>query len=155
MNMIVNTPTWVWFILGYILFVGIKMLKTQEVNIYKLFIIPIVLIASRYQVFVSDNVTFYVLGLIVGGGIGWGLTGRRPVEIFPKSTSVKMQGSYLTLVLLLAFFLLKYSYGFLASNQHPIALEYGYTEVFVSAMLSGFFLGRASLYLCQLKCCSK
>ena len=47
---IIGTPWWVWIILVYLLFVGIKALKPRIVYLPKLFIIPAVLSSMQYKI---------------------------------------------------------------------------------------------------------
>lgn len=147
MSVLTNTPIWVWGILAYIVFVGIQATKERIVSIPKLFIIPVILITIRYQVFLSEHALLFGLSICVGAGLGFWITAKKPGVILKDINSVKLPGSYVTLVMLLSFFLLKYAFGYLNSVQNPIALEYASIEVFVSALLTGSFLGRGIYYL--------
>lgn len=146
-SFVTGTPIWVWCVLGYIVFVGIQAINERIVAIPKLFIIPAILITIRYQVFLSEHALLCCLSIFVGVGLGFWITAKKPGVILKDNNSVRLQGSYVTLVMLLSFFLLKYVFGYLNSVQNPIALEYASIEVFVSALLTGSFLGRGLYYL--------
>jgi hypothetical protein len=138
--------------LAYILYVGIQALNERIVSIPKLFIIPIVLIALRYKVILTDSAILCVLSICIGTGLGFWITSKNAGLILKDINSVKLLGSYITLVLLVSFFALKYAFGYLSATHNPIAVEYADIEVLMSSLLTGYFLGRGFYYLYRLKC---
>ena len=150
-SIITGTPIWVWGILAYIVYVGIQATKERIVSIPKLFIIPIILIALRYNVFLSDHAALCGFSICGGTGLGFWVTTKNSGIILKEISSVKLPGSYITLVFLLSFFLLKYVFGYLSSAHNPIAVEYAYIEVLLSSLLTGYFLGRGLYYVSRLR----
>ena len=51
LKIISDTPTWIWFVFGYLIFIGIRATDNRIVYIPKLFIIPLVLSRLKYKVF--------------------------------------------------------------------------------------------------------
>ncbi|MBH1989860.1 MAG: hypothetical protein I8H80_01635 [Alphaproteobacteria bacterium] len=151
MAIITGTPIWVWGILAYIMYVGIQATKERIVWIPKLFIIPIILIALKYQVFLSEHALLSGLSICGGTGLGFWVTTKNSGIILKEISSVKLPGSYITLVFLLSFFLLKYVFGYLSSAHNPIAVEYASVDVIVSSVLTGYFLGRGLYYVSRLR----
>ena len=71
MEFITGTPIWVWGILAYIVFVGIKATQQQSVFVPRLFIVPTLLIYLRIQDVMSNDLIWYVCaGLIIGFVVG-------------------------------------------------------------------------------------
>ncbi len=52
----------------YLLFVGIKSIKTRVIYLPKLFIIPLILLAIKYKTLLSDDALVFCL-VIMGGSI--------------------------------------------------------------------------------------
>jgi hypothetical protein len=151
-SIILDTPIWVWGILAYILYVGIQAFKERIVSIPKLLIMPMVLIAVRYKVFLSDNTAVLSwLSICSGAGLGIWITAKNAGAILKEINSVKLQGSYATLVLLLSFFMLKYAFGYLSSTHNVIAVEYAFIETLLSSLMTGYFLGRGFYYMYRLR----
>lgn len=67
-HIIKGTPLYVWAILCYLLFVGIKSIKTRVIYLPKLFIIPLILLAIKYKTLLSDDALVFCL-VIMGGSI--------------------------------------------------------------------------------------
>lgn len=70
---IIGTPFWVWGVFIYILFVGLKAVRTQIISLSRLFIVPVILVGINYKLFLSGNsfnIIIYLLFITIGFGIG-------------------------------------------------------------------------------------
>lgn len=83
-QVIIGTPFWVWGVLIYILFVGLKAARTQVISLPKLFIIPVILVGTKYQLFLSGNsfnIIIYLLFIIIGFYIGILIGYKTPLSL--------------------------------------------------------------------------
>jgi hypothetical protein len=143
---IAGTPLWVWAVLAYLIFVGIKALHTRVVFIPKLFIIPSILLFMKYKIFLSGNAPLYISFILLGLFIGFILCMKAPMKIFKKTKSVELPGSPVTLVLLLFFFAIKYTFGYLHSAMPDVAEHYTFLDLAISGSFTGYFLGQPVCY---------
>jgi hypothetical protein len=145
-DFISHTPWWVWAILVYVIFIGIKTLQTRVVFIPQLFLIPVILIALKYKIIFSELIFSYIGFLLLGILVGIYLAFKSRSVINKKESTVKIEGSSSTLILLLSFFGTKYLLVYLQETQ-TLSMNYAFVDTAISAALSGYFLGRAFYFL--------
>jgi len=146
---IIGTPIWVWGILIYLIFVGIKAINTRIVYLPKIFIIPLVLMAVKYKTFLSNDVLMFISIIITGSIFSFWIHRYTKVNILKEKLSVEIPGNYTTLIILLAFFSVKYFFGYLNDAMPAVAVKYKDIELLTSGLFSGYFLGRAMRYFYQ------
>ena len=145
-----RTPLWVWVLLAFLLFIGIRALKPATVSFARLAILPIVFLAWGLSgFFTSYGVQLLGAGVWIAAvviGVGLGLLAARSIEIHADKTRrlIRLPGGTLTLALILIIFATKYTLGVLASMRPTITAELLYmaTDVGVSGWLTGIFAGR-------------
>jgi hypothetical protein len=154
-EIISGTPIWVWFVFGYILFVGIKAMRPGLVYIPKLFIISAVFPALKYKTFLLGGVFIwmsYFICLFLSSFLSFKFSSKQKVKIVKESMSVKLPGTYLTLVVLVLFFILEYFFGYINVAQHDLYKKLQVFEVVICGIFSGYFFGKAVNYLnCYLR----
>ena len=89
----------------------------------------------------------YLPCMFVGAGIGFLSGFKTPIKILKHTKSVELHGDYQTLILLFLFFSIKYVFGFLQETAPESMMQYSIFETAISALFSGYFLGRATSYL--------
>jgi hypothetical protein len=146
LNLIKGTPFYVWIILLYLLYVGIKSLNSRIVYLPKLFIIPLVLLAIKYKTFLSQDVNIFIFAIVLSAIISFLGHASSKINIIKNLKSVELPGGYLTLVILVSFFLVKYYFGYLKSVEPDLAIKYSFIENMISGFFSGYFIGRAVCY---------
>lgn len=146
LTIIKGTPLWVWAILCYLLFIGIKSIKTNIIHLPKLFIIPLILLAMKYKTFLSDDALVFCLTITGGIIAGFFINKGSAIKIMRKEGTVEVPGSYGTLTMLLSFFIVKYYFGYLRSADADLFLKYSIIETMISGVFSGYFIGRALSY---------
>lgn len=146
-EIIIGAPYWVWGVLVYLLIVGVKASKTDIVSLPKLFILPLVLMALKYESFIEGHAVSYLTSIIIGIAVGLSLTYKADVKIFREKFSVEIPGTYSTLIILLSFFLVQYIFGYLESEMSELAYKYAFIELGLNGLFSGYFLGRSLGYL--------
>lgn len=144
-----HTPLFVWAILAFLIFRGVIALRTRDVAMNKLFIIPVVMLALSL---------FDIAAKFGLGGIGfatWAVTGAATLALLykfgaarvaPAATPghVVVRGSAWPLVLMMAIFLTKYVTSVAVAMQPHLRQDAAFS-VAVCAMFglfSGYFLGR-------------
>lgn len=139
---------WVWVILAYLLFIGIKATKQRKLHPLKLFIVPIIFTFLNYKlIFLENNFCIYIIFLIIGYFIGFTTGMKVPIKVLPNLKHIELPGNYYTIALLMLFFVIKYAFGYLQATEPSIAVRYLYINILISGSLSGFFLGISSCYL--------
>ncbi|OJU73300.1 MAG: hypothetical protein BGO07_04035 [Alphaproteobacteria bacterium 40-19] len=93
-----GTPFYVWIILGFILFVGLKSTKTQTVPLIVFFFPVLGLCASKCAAFFSLT---FILSMILGAGVGFLVYRKEKIQFTHNSLFVQIPGSYIPLFLLI------------------------------------------------------
>jgi hypothetical protein len=147
-DMIIGTPLWVWGILAYLLFIGIRATRSRRTYPYKLLIIPAIFIALNYKTLTSStDIIMFLAFLCIGAYIGFRLATKISIKIYKKLKYLEIPGSYATIITLLLFFSIKYIFGYMQVMQPIVAMRYEYIEAATSAVVSGFFIGKSFCYL--------
>ncbi len=144
-NVLFHTPIYVWFILAELIYIGMLATKTRVVYLPTLFIIPMLFIGLKYQIFFSglSLFTIYALGIIIGLGIGFYVGFNTHIKVIKNLRSIEIPGNYQTLVLILSYFFIRYFFGFLHATNPMLAIEYLPYETIIIGAFSGFVLGKA------------
>ena len=146
-KIITTTPLYVWAILAYLLFVGIKAMRNRIVYLPKFFIIPAVLIGLKYKVFFSEDNMIYIGFMLLGLSVGFITAQKTVIKILREVKSIELPGNYSTIIILITFFLIKYIFGYLETTNHELVNPYLYIENSISGILAGYFLGRSVCYV--------
>jgi hypothetical protein len=146
LDIIIGTPSWVWILLCYIIFIGLKATRDHKIFAPKLFVIPTILIGTTFFLEDTMNIALYLLSLIIGVGIGVLLSYNAPIKILKKSKTIKVPGTYLRLIILLLFFFIKYSFSYIQATNLELALQYAFLGTITTGLISGYFLGIALRY---------
>jgi len=147
-EVIIGTPLWVWPILCYLLYVGFKATRDRVISPYKLMIMPLVFIIVNYKImFIKSNLMTHIGFLLIGCGLGFILAKNIPIQILKARKKIGVSGEYYSLIILLAFFITKYIFGYLQAVHPLVAAEYSFIQISVCALLSGFFLGKFFCFL--------
>jgi hypothetical protein len=156
---LIHTPWWVYILFFFLLYIGIKAMQPGTVSIYKLMILPVVfLLMSMHtlQVEMSLGATMvivWVLGLAGGIVIGAWHSKKHYLGRGSEKMTVKVDGSSITLLLILFIFAAKYYFGYML-NAHPEKLhELGFAAFLLACygFGVGVFVGRVIYFLMKLK----
>lgn len=146
LHSIKNTPPYVWLILAYLLFIGIKSLRTHIVYLPKLFLLPVIMLALKYKTFLSTTNFSPHLSLLLSAIASFGIHLRKKIRIIKELRAIELPGSPLTLIIVLSFFSIKYIFGFLNATHHELILSYAHLETIISMLFSGYLLGRSACF---------
>ena len=149
-GIIAGTPLWVWALLAFLLFIGIRGLKSTTASFARLAILPIVFLVWGLSGFATNygfrpfGIAVWIAALVVGAGFGWLLARSIEIRADRERGLIRLPGNALNLVLILIIFATKYTLGVLAGLRPSITGELLYmaTDVGVSGLLTGMFAGR-------------
>jgi hypothetical protein len=145
---LVGTPLWVWGILTYLLFIGIRAIKIRLLHPLRLFVVPIIFTGINYKlIFSGNNFSTYMIFLITGFLIGFFVGLKTSIKILHNLKRIELPGNYYTIAFLLLFFIGKYILGYLGATDPSMIIKYTFIDTCISGLLSGYFLGIAFCYL--------
>lgn len=149
-NFIKDTPTYVWILLIFLIWRGIKALFDRQMRLERLFILPLIfLIWAVYSVihetyFADISLLIMLIGLIVGVLIGYKI-GQLQSRLSngTKENFVIRHGSPLTLIMVLIIFIVKFILTALIFIYPKIYYLLTYNLLFgvLSGILDGIFWG--------------
>ena len=145
-----GTPLWVWALLGLLLFLGIRALRTTTAPLWRLAILPTVFfIWGLYGLFTLHSLTLqrlfpWAVALAVGIVAGLMVAGLSKIRADKTRHAVQIPGSSLTLVVSLLIFATKYAFGVLHAMRPDLFAKawLWLPELAVSGVLTGMFIGR-------------
>ena len=148
-QILTHTPLYVWAILAFLVQRGMIAMRDRDLEIRKLVMIPAVMLVLSLQ---DMNAKFGLGGLALaawavaaaGMALLAGLSGARRIEASNVPGSVRVRGSRLPLVMMMAVFFTKY----VASVTLSVAPQLRHDTLFACAVcalfgvFNGWFLGR-------------
>ncbi|MDQ0317195.1 hypothetical protein [Amorphus orientalis] len=146
-----GTPWWVWALLAYMIFVGIKSSKTNVVPLTKLFILPVVIIAIEFEALVrlvNDEVgraLLWLISMAAGIAIGWLSVRRLSIRADKSRGLIELPGTWTTMVALMLIFAVKYFFGFMDAASPGVMAEPGWVvaQLVITGVLAGWLVGRS------------
>jgi hypothetical protein len=159
-NVLSHTPVWVWGLLIALLALGFSQTRQRDLQPWRLLMLPLTLLGLGLWSMAPGFMAFPLSALVwvAALGVGVALLAGRPARAgtrwLPAEQRLRLPGSWMPMLLILATFLLRYAANVgMALNPGwrsapwlllPLALLYG--------GLSGIFLGR-SVSLLRLSLC--
>ncbi len=147
-----GTPIWVWGVFIYLLFVGIKAIETRIIYLPKLFIVPVILLGLKYQSLVSEISLVFIAVFLISLSLSFIAHRYAKIEIIKSAKSVQLPGSYSTLLILISFFAVKYTFGYLNSVMPEISMKHSIIDLVTSGIFSGYVWGRSLRYAYKYFC---
>ncbi|AQH04948.1 hypothetical protein A9R05_36500 (plasmid) [Burkholderia sp. KK1] len=149
-----GTPTWVWVLLAFLVYRGVKALQTRTTPLSKLAIIPLIFAGMGIAHLISAPLAGWAAVAAWVVALGAGFIGgvfnasRTRFIVDPMALTVMSPGSVVPLVLILATFATKFWLGFeLATVTNVAALaNYVVIDAAVSGAVAGMFAGRFYTY---------
>ena len=148
-QLISHTPVYVWAILGFLILRGVIALRTREIGVNKLFIIPVVMLVLSLQ----DIAAKFGLGGLalaawcVAAAVTLLLVWKRgAVRVTPAATSgrIVVRGSVWPLALMMAIFVTKYAASVTIAVAPLLRHDLLFTAFLCAlyGVFNGYFLGR-------------
>ncbi len=153
-NILTNTPFYVYWIFFSLLFVGISQTKKRKVSLYRAVGIPFVLIIlSIYAIIHDFGINLFSTSIWIGGIILILLLNKivkseKDVEYSPSTKNFTIGGSYIPLIMMMTLFFTKYSVGVISAINSPLLNSMIFISV--ASMFYGIFSGMYILRLLSL-----
>lgn len=151
-----NTPTWVYLLFAFLIWVGIKASKTRVLPIKKLLILPAIFIYMSTHTLLTSfaihliDVSIFAATISLGILIGWFeiYRNRAQIKVDKQQHLIQLPGSWMTLVLIIIIFASKYYFGY-EMDVDPELLDqrwFEYSMLSASGICTGILIGRALCY---------
>lgn len=158
-GVIKGTPFWVWAIFAFLLYRGIRALKTRVVPLKKIFILPAIFISLALYRLVSSNGAialqnlWWFFAFVTGVSLGFLLFKSTKIQADKKKYLIKLPGTLSTLIMILIIFGIKFCFGYISALNSVFAksLMFLHLKLITSGMISGLTLGRSLLYFVKHK----
>lgn len=148
-NILSHTPAYVWAILAFLVWRGVSALRAREVALRTLFIVPLAMLGlSLHDIgarFGLDGAALgaWGAGALSGALLAWKLGGSR-IGAGAAPGSVRVAGSVLPLLLMLAIFFTKYLAAVLLAIQPGLRHDAAFVAALCAlfGVFNGWFGGR-------------
>lgn len=157
LNVVTETPLWVWILFAFLITIGINALRDREMNIRGLFIMPLFFLLWG-GISVIDELAFLFwglvamsVGLLLGYGAGWSLSrGGRQLKSKEGSHLIIWPGTPWIIIFVIITFITKYTLNAFLNIEPELKFSLWFNIVFgvLSGLISGVLWGRTlNLYL--------
>lgn len=151
---IIRTPVWVWALLAYLLWRGIKARRPARTTLAKLAVVPLIFAVwgitdlVRLYSATAESLGLWLGGGIVGGAIGWRLLARSRIRADRAAGLIERDADFTLLPLLLVTFAIRYAFGAMAAISPDLLQQTGFrlTDLLLSGMFVGIFVGKFARY---------
>jgi len=151
---VTHTPTWVYVLFAYLVWRGVKALRTRTVSFKRLLIVPIVFIwlSIHSLLMVQSNVYnygAYIVAILLGILAGYEMIHHMDITVDKQHRLLKLPGSSMTLWLVMFIFFTKYLFGAMLGFNPAFAKVLGFTVpmLLISGVCTGMFIGRTICYV--------
>ena len=148
---VTHTPWWVFAVLAYLIWMGVKGLEPRTVPLARVFVTPTVFIvwgflgAAGRHLPPELNGAAWIGGAVIGA-IPGALTSPHRVELNRAINLVHFEGSPFPLIRNLTIFGLRYGLAVAAATSHGDNLGLAVVATAVSGLSAGYFLGWTAMF---------
>ncbi len=148
---VAHTPIWVWPLYGLLLFLGLQRTRDSSVSLIRVLILPLVVAGFAISTFIGAGLSglpIVLIGLVVGGAVGWQLEGRGATRRLADG-KLWLRGEWLTFAQIVAVLVFRYATNVVSAINPVLNANsiWHLGTLFVSALLSALFLGRTAARL--------
>jgi len=148
-----GAPWWVYVLFIYLVSIGIKSIKPRAVSIKRAVLLPLLFLAwSFYGLYQKlllgfpSLILLWVVFLAIGTYLGVNEVHSWRISKNRHKGEITIPGNYSTLVLILLIFILKFFWGYFYATRTEISYWIYFGDTFTSALVTGFFVGRAGFF---------
>lgn len=151
LDILTHTPLWAWAIFALVLFLGFQRTQDRTVPLWRLLILPAVMVVTAASVVVGSGwagLPAILVGIAVGGTVGWLLERDGATKRLPDGR-LWLRGEWSSFVQVLAIFVFRYT-ATVIGIVNPVlggSLAYHLVTALISSLLSAMFLGRTAARL--------
>ncbi|MCX5773481.1 MAG: hypothetical protein NTX05_02600 [Fusobacteria bacterium] len=144
-QIITHVPLWVWLILVFVVFRGVKAMQTRIVPMRKLIIMPILMLYISIDNI--HNFPGFAIGAVIGVIVGYILFSRIEMRVDRSHRLVEVQGSVTTLILVLTTFIVKFGLGiYMAMHTVVPNSSTGMTTAAIIGIFGGLYISRLIIF---------
>lgn len=149
-QIISNTPIYVWAILGFLAYRGIKSSADRELTVSAVAIIPLVMLALSVQGILSGFgvdplvLAAWLAAMTAAAAVSWNMVSDKNVRILADKGTVFYRGSWGPLVMMMAIFVMKYIVN-VALHVNPALhtnMQFALITTALFGLFNGLFLGK-------------
>lgn len=148
-QIIFNTPLWVWALLAFLIYRGIRAAVDREIPFGRIFIIPLVMLGLSLQGIASTFAASLAVMLawlasaIVAGALAWQFFGQGTIVAYPARRAIFQRGSWAPLVLMMGIFFTKYVVAVMLVLNPAYAQHTGFALAICGlyGVFNGIFIG--------------
>lgn len=143
-------PWWVPLVFIYCLWIGWECSKERTTSLPIFFIFPIVFISMAFSSLTECAracMVSYTASLVAGVLLGWIITSKTPIKINKADTAITVPGSWQVMILVMALFSTKFTFGYLRALAPTIAQTFQSFQWIIQGLVSGVLLGKAMNFL--------
>jgi len=149
-------PLWVYAVLAYGIFMGIRAMAVRTVSLKMLLLLPLVFLGLSLSSLVPLAVgaplvaVVWLLCVALGAVLGWFYLTADPLSVERDKGRLVVPGTWVVLVLFLTIFAVKFVFGYQSAVHPEVAALPGFRFVVfgLSGISTGIVVGRtAKLYL--------
>ncbi|MDX6914343.1 DUF6622 family protein [Pectobacterium carotovorum] len=153
-----HTPYWVWIVLGYLIYAGIKASQPRRQSLTRMLVVPIVFmvwgVSAIFHALLIPLAASggFLLTLIVGLGIGW-TWGKTSGAYLPESRVFQRTGSWWPLGLMLLTFCSRFYFSVQLARFPALAHDPAFCLLSgaASGITAGIFSGVSLRLLNQMR----
>ncbi len=157
-NNLKHIPWWILPLFTYLVWVGIKSLKTKVISIFRSSLLPVIFVVLSIirlspLLYIDSRIPYlWFISLIIGILPGWLFSSRQNIEVDKKNLLIKVPGSWITLFLLLSIFFINFYFGAKKATDNSIFknLNFIFSIVFLSTLPRGVMIGRSLNFIYRL-----
>ena len=154
LKILVHTPWWVYVVFSYLMFIGVRSLKTRVVPFWLTILFPLVItpisltILTRSMRGILLDFVIFALALFALGYLGYFLTSRQDVVVDRTSKNISIPGSWVTLFYVMIIFFTKYYFNYTRAVHPHLLTEDWFRKMLIvfSGMTLGYLWGRFARY---------
>ena len=153
-GILTNTPKWVWLLLAYLVWRGIKARQPGETSLLKLAVLPALLtlwsVTELVRLFgVSPGwFAFWLVGALAGAPVGMALVRRMVLLVDRARGVIHRPGDPTLLPLVLLTFAIKFGFGVMQAIS-PERFQQGWlpaADLLLNGFFVGIFIGKFAIY---------
>ncbi|WP_110954897.1 DUF6622 family protein [Anaerosinus massiliensis] len=154
-QIVMHTPIWVYILLLYLIFVGVRAAKTRVTKLYHIVIMPMILFTMSILMLVGTItecngvvVGSWSIGLVIGSIGGWRQVKNNEIQVDRKNWLIRIPGSWSSMWIILLIFAIRYYFGYQKAIL-SIVVEQLWFKVSIlgsSGLCTGLIIGKMLRY---------
>lgn len=159
-EIVIHTPVWVYLLLIYLIFIGIKETKSRVIKLPRIFIGPTILSALSIHTLMTTVleagyliIGSWILGIVFGGILGWWQMKRLRIQVDKKRFLIHIPGTWSSMCVLLTIFAARYYLGYEQATNPILTEQLGFKVSLLAVMgiCTGFFIGKSIRYIAHFR----